>query len=204
MKTLKIFLLLFGITTLTFAQNHKELSTPTYVWFGLDYSNVKCIGEEGFNDPANIVASFFDAWNDLMLNEEKKYDFTKAYYKSKRINDLELVTKRNDIPTASELVINHDYKFEPGTLENIVKAYKSDEYKDAVGLLYVVEYLNKTERQASIHVVFFDIPTGKILYTNNYIEYAGGFGFRNYWARPIYDTIKDSSRDFKKTLKKMK
>ena len=204
MKTIKLLLFALLISSATYAQKSQVFTTPDIVWFGLDYSKVKCIGPEGFTEPDQIVGRYFDGWNDLMISEEAKYDFKDAYDKASRINDLEKVNERNTMPSADDLVIKESYAFEPGTLEEIVMDYQTDKYPGKIGLLYVVESLNKYESHAAIFMVFFDIPSGEILFSQKHFGKAGGFGFRNYWARSIYEVMKDSGNQFSKAAKKYK
>lgn len=193
------FLLYFQLS----AQSGKELlySSTEFVWCGIDYSQVKCIGPDGFNEPDEIKNKYFGAWNDLVLDEADKYDFKEAYNKTSQINDLNIIERRNDLPEVDELVIRDDYEFQEGDLEQIISDYDLEFADEGLGLAYVVESLNKTEKAANIYVVFFDIATKEILWAKKYTEDAAGFGFRNYWARPIYETIKYSGKSFRRDQK---
>ena len=75
---------------------------------------------------------------------------------------------------------------------------------EGLGLVYVVEALNKTEEKAVVHVVFFDVASKEILWTKEYTEKPRGFGFRNYWAGAFYKTMDVSGDDFQKAMKKAK
>lgn len=201
---LSVTLILFYI--IAQAQSGKDLlyGSSEFVWCGLDYSNVKCIGPDGFNEPYEIKHKYFDAWNQLVLEEADKYDLKKAYYKSNQITDLSVVDRRNDIPEVDELVINDSYQFEEGMLQKIINDYDLEKADDGLGLVYVVESLNKYQKKAVIHVVFFDIASREILWNRSYTNNAMGFGFRNYWARPIYSTIEESGMDFKANQRRYK
>jgi len=52
-----------------------------------------------------------------------------------------------------------------------------------------METLNKFEQNAVMWVAVFDISNGQIHHLKRYTGKAGGFGFRNYWARPYYNVI---------------
>lgn len=182
----------------------KIFSSSQLVWCGLDFSQAKCIGSEGFTEPDQVKDRYFEAWNDLILGESDKYNVKEFYQKDKLVNDLSVVSERNKIPNADELVINEPYAFEEGQLESIIGAYNLEEAQDGLGVVYVVESLNKTEKKAVINVVFFDIASKDILWTKQYEESPGGFGFRNYWARAVLNTMESSEKDFKKALKRMK
>ena len=186
------------------AQDKTVLVAPDIVWAGIDFSEAKMVGADGFSNPNDVKDRFFDSWNDLVLNEADKYDVKKFYLKNKQINDLSVVNKRNDQPDVSELVVDEPNKFEEGKLQQIVSNYDLEEVSDGLGLVYVVESFNKRAEQATINVVFFDIASKNVVWSKEYKTKPGGFGFRNYWARAILNTMEESGKDFKKAIKDIK
>ena len=51
-----------------------ETDFDEIIWYGLDYSVVKFIGSElDFTDIDKIQNHYFGAWNQLILDESKKY-----------------------------------------------------------------------------------------------------------------------------------
>ena len=177
-------------------------STQEIVWCGLDFSEVKCIGAEGFTEPDQVKERYFSSWNQLVLDESNKYNIQKFYSKSRQMNDLSVVNKRNEAPKVEELVINDSYSFQEGQLEKIIKSYSLEMAKEGVGVVYVVESLNKSSMEAVVNVVFFDIATKDILWAKKYKEAPKGFGFRNYWAGAFYKTMRASERDYAAAMKK--
>ncbi|MBL6446537.1 hypothetical protein JMN32_09465 [Fulvivirga sp. 29W222] len=206
MRKILLSTILMFLCLVVQAQSGRKLlfESSKFVWCGLDYSNVKCIGSEGFNEPYEIKYKYFNAWNHLVLNEADKYDLQKAYYKEGQVTDLSVVDRRNDIPEVDELVINDSYMFEKGKIQEIINDYDLEKADQGLGLVYVVESLNKYRQSAVIYVVFFDIASKEILWARSYTTEARGFGFRNYWARTIYNTIKASGDDFKIEKKRYK
>lgn len=205
-KILLMSVILMCVLVETKAQSGKALlyGSSDFVWCGLDYSHVKCIGREGFSEPYEVKHKYFDAWNELVLAEADKYNLQEAYYKSGQITDLSVVDRRNEIPEVDELVINDSYQFEEGKVEEIIKDYNLEKADSGLGLVYIVESLNKYRQSAVIYVVFFDIASKEILWKRSYTTDARGFGFRNYWARTIYNTINESGDDFKADQKRYK
>ena len=200
---LSLFLLI-NVSTV-FAQPDSEVfTTPDFVWCGLDFSQAKLIGAEGFSDPQDIKDRFFNAWNNLILTESDKYDLKKAYEKNNQITDLSVVNRRNEKPDADELVINEDYELPDGALKKIISDYNLEKANKGLGLVYVVESFNKTRTEGVMYVVFFDIASKKILWQSKYASKPGGFGVRNYWARSVLETIKSSGKDYEKSLRKLK
>ncbi|MBL3656848.1 hypothetical protein [Fulvivirga sediminis] len=166
---------------------------------------MRCIGEEGFTDPVKIVNTYFDAWNDLILFESDKYHFRKYYHFVQVMTDLSVVRRRNEMPYPFDLIIeDEDYVISQDDLVNIISDYDLHSVKDGLGLVYVVESLNKIERKETIHVLFFDISTKEILWHERYVASAFGFGFRNYWASPIHETIQNSGALIRYERKKFK
>lgn len=172
------------------------------VWCGLDYSKVKCIGSEGFTDPDNVVDTYFNSWNKLVLSEASRYDVKKLYGFEGKVTDLSVVERRNEMPNADEIVIDDNYSFEEGTVEKIVADFKLEKADSGLGLVYIFESLNKTEQAAHVYVVFFDIATKNILRSKKYEARAGGFGFRNYWARTVLEAMEESGDEYRKEKKK--
>lgn len=199
----KIILLLSVLCAYSTVSSQSLLKSDEIIWAGIDFSNAKLIGSGGFNDPEKIVDYYYDEWNRLVVREADKYDVAKFYKKDKSINDFSVVDERNDMPDPDEVVTNEAYGFDENTLADIVSNYNLEEYNSGLGLVYVVESFNKLEEHAKLNVVFFDIATQDILWSKQYMIKPGGFGFRNYWARTIYDTMKESAKDFKKALRKM-
>ncbi len=197
-------LLLFSISTYNlFGQSKPDpaiFPPETFVWCGIDFSHARLIGSQGFTNPEDIQARYFDQWNVLMLNEQDKYNFRTAYSKPNQISDFSVVNRRNQIPDASSLVINQDYAFEDVTVENAISDYDLADHKEGLGLVYVIESFNKTTNMAHIHVVFFDIASKNILWNAKYTTSPGGFGLRNYWAHAILEAIEMSGSDYKKAM----
>ena len=63
-------LVCFGQRTMTdFMEENCDV-----IWFGLDFTQAKLIGSEGFNDPVAIKEDYFRKWNHLMISEGDKYE----------------------------------------------------------------------------------------------------------------------------------
>jgi len=206
---MKIFtsLMIFVCSSiLSYSQSKQDLlfNSDEFVWCGLDYSKVRCIGSQGFTDPLAIKEKYFEAWNQLVLDESSKYDLKKAYRKSTQIADRSVVSVRNQMVDHTELVIDNSYSFEKGDLQEIIDDYELEKHQSGLGLVYIFESLNKNEQKAYLYTVFFDLATHEIIWFRKFSAEARGFGFRNYWARPIYEVINESSYIFKKSQKQYK
>ncbi|PLX02573.1 MAG: hypothetical protein C0594_11750 [Marinilabiliales bacterium] len=163
--------------------------TEKIVWFGLDFSRAKMIGQTGFNNPVDIVNRLFSNWNNIILLEEKKYNLIKFLGKSKIVYDFSVVTRRNKLVQPKELVINTDHKISSEDLTTIINDYKSEEYSEGIGLSFIIESFNKFNNQSYLYVCFFDIESRSILLAAYMHGKARGFGIRNFWANSIHDIL---------------
>lgn len=180
------------------AQNVEKLkSADEVIWFGLDFTKAKMIGstEAGFSDPDAIVNHFFEGWNNLVINEPKKYYLAKALSKNIK-NNISTVADRNKEVPVDGLVTYDVNKLTEEDLKDLVKNYSADE---GVGLLFAVENFEKAAQKVRLYAVFFDVQSHEILKTHYYDKkVSGGFGFRNYWASGIYQVIKQMKKDYPK------
>src|SRR5690606_29780447 len=95
--TFLVCLLMVVITTI--AQDHSLVfNEKKLVWCGVDFSNARLIGSDGFSDVEKIKNYFFDNWNQLIVTEADKYNFKKYYNKDEQINELEVAEERNEMP----------------------------------------------------------------------------------------------------------
>lgn len=52
-----------------------------------------------------------------------------------------------------------------------------------------MELLDKTSETGTMWVTFFNLSDNKVLITEKMKGEARGFGFRNHWARTVYNVI---------------
>ena len=177
------------------AQGASEVFNSSKVvveFVGLDFSHVKLVGEEGFNNPEKIKNYYFGALNGLLMSEMEKYDVKRAFMRQDMDYALDVTERVNDEIDFIDLVTNRTPKsFSDETLQGIISAYDLSETEADYGLSFVVHSLNKFQEQAYIYVVLFDTKSKEILFSDKLSGEAGGFGFRNYWARSVYNIIKD-------------
>lgn len=202
MKIFIYLMLLIFSSFNAFSQGQDLLfNSDEFVWCGLDYSKVRCIGSQGFTDPLAIKEKYFGAWNQLVLDESKKYDLKKAYGKEKQVTDLSIASERNQNVDYTKLVIDEPYTFQSGDLKQIISDYDFENHPSGLGLVYIFESLNKNEQKAYLYTIFFDLATQEIIWFRKFSADARGFGFRNYWARSIYEVISESRSIYKHSWK---
>ncbi|MGB0368866.1 MAG: hypothetical protein ACPGD8_05645 [Flavobacteriales bacterium] len=172
------------------------------IWFGLDFSKAKLIGSEGFNDPVAIKEDYFRKWNHLMISEGDKYEWGKALLVSDLKYDYEVVDVVNDNVKVKTLVINKSYSINEEQIKAAVSQYNLTDYKDGIGVVIVVESLDKIKEQGTGYITFFDVKSKQVLYNHKVVGEPGGFGFRNYWARAIFNWMKFTRSRVMKSVKK--
>lgn len=191
-------LVCFGQRTMTdFMEENCDV-----IWFGLDFTQAKMIGSEGFNDPVAIKEDYFRKWNHLMISEGDKYEWGKALLVSDLKYDYGVVDVVNDEVKVKSLVINKSYSIAEEDIQAAVKQYNLSEYKDGIGVVIVVESFDKIREQGFGYITFFDVNTKQVLYNHELVGEAGGFGFRNYWAGAIYNWLKFTRGRVMKDIKK--
>lgn len=171
-------------------------------WYGLDFSKIKLIGSDAFTNASNIKNKFFPSWNNLILDESAKYDLKLIFHKDEVSFDLSIVEKRNKLPEADELVIDHeDYTLDKKIIEGIIKEYDT-EAKEGIGIVFIMESFNKPENLGTMWVTYFDIATKNVLLTEKMSGKAGGIGLRNFWAKTYYNVMLEIRKKKFKTWKK--
>jgi len=196
MKNQNCFILLMLTCILCF--NTKNLNAQTakdvfdqsvgITYLGADFSHAKCYGESARFSAPEITSKI----NDVLKNEYEKYNVGEALKKSSVDVKFDMTEKLNakisddNFFTYSTSDLN---KLKEADIQKIVSGYNLT--GKGVGLIFIIDNLNKTEAKETIWVTFINMNSKKIIFTEKLTEKAGGFGIRNYWVKPIYDVIKD-------------
>jgi hypothetical protein len=190
-KLLLSLLIMMGISTAQAATPADVATADQVVWAGLDYSMVKMYGTQDFNDPGAIFPGYLNKWNDL-YGAEMMTVLSKTL-KKQVVFDGKSVTAANEKATESQIIREDGKKLEekshitPDDIANAVKAYDL-KTTNGIGLVFIIDRLVKPSEQGCSYVVFFDIASREVALTKRICANAGGFGFRNYWFKPIKET----------------
>jgi len=188
-----ISLILAGYCGKLVAQDvNNVFSTKEIVWFGIDFSNVKFVGDTiGFAKLNDIRDRHFKAINDLFISEPEKYNPKLAFKKDKVTNDLSIVEKRNLSINIDEVLVTTENTLSKETIDAMINEYKPTDATTGIGVCFVMENLIKSEKNphATLYVVFFDIATKTVLISEKVSSKASGIGFRNFWARTALETL---------------
>ena len=176
----------------------QESSADMLVWCGLDYSKVKMIGSADFRDPGEIFPNMLIAWNGLFMKEMLPHLEKMARPTG---SDLKAVTARNEKATPSQIEREDGTRDEmvnathitAADIASIVRSYKL-KYDKGLGLVFIMDRLVKAQQTGCLYVVFFDIPSRKVVFSERVCADAGGFGFRNYWFRPVKTAVEKLPR----------
>ncbi|MCF2447481.1 hypothetical protein L0657_26235 [Dyadobacter sp. CY345] len=202
MKKFTLFITLLFVAGQVSAQNTLSdlySGKAKLTFLGLDFTQAKYIGRIGFTDPAAIKNQHMVSWNNLIEYEPKKFSLQEAFrlkpeqYQSK-VTDM---IKLNESADVKDNIIEEPYTITEDQVKKSVAKYSLTE-KDGIGLVYVVESLNKNAEKMCAWVTFIDLKTKKVLYTEKLEGAAAGFGFRNYWAGAVYKINKSINSKYYK------
>ena len=189
-----------------FAQTKADIFNPAtqITWLGIDYSQMKFMGSEaGYKATGEVINSEFvdkyiPAWNNLFLIEAKKFDVAKATHRASVTTDISVTEQVNSTLKKDFFDENSsDFKtLNEQAISGLVKNYDF-KGKTGIGMLFFMEGMSKAEKLAGVWVTFVDMGSKTVLLTSYQTGASGGFGFRNYWAKPIYEILKDMNSNWK-------
>ncbi len=202
--------LLLAITITAFAQSKEDVfdGNKNVTWLGLDFSDYKFIGEATqFADAGEVSNSdlrdkFFPAWNNLFLTEKDKYEVADAIGRTEVDYAIDVTNNSNSkIKSGFTSSDESEYhRLKEADISNIVRSYNYDGNK-GIGMMFIVESMSKEQKQSSIWVTFINMDSKKVIFTERVDAKAGGFGFRNYWAKSFFNAIKATEDNWKKWRK---
>lgn len=201
MKTTLIAMMMLSLSLIGQTRAEVTSSPDALVWCGLDYSEVKMIGTDDFRDPDGIFPGMLDAWNALFMKEMLPSLEKMA---SPLRSDVTAVEGPNSKAKASQIVHEDGTKDEMVTPTDItekdiaaaVKNYKI-KYNDGLGLVFIMDRLVRAQETGCLYVVFFDIASRKVVYSERMCTKSGGIGFRNYWFSPVKEVVKKLPKIYK-------
>lgn len=190
--------------------NSKTASAQTsgsgdITWLGLDFSQAKFIGPASqFKDVGEITNEEFRdkytvSWNQLFIDEQKKFNVAEMLHRPDVKYALDVTAKANGNIKKEFFGSNpNDFKtLDEKKIGDLVSHYDF-QGKTGTGVLIFVEGMSKGLGEAGGWVTMVDMKTKKVLQTTYKVGKAGGFGFRNYWAKSWANILKEAKSDFKK------
>lgn len=192
-----IIILIFVFGGTVNSQSNKAYCAQEITWFGLDYSDAYFIDSKAFPDPYRLRSTLIGRWNELVFREKKKFDIAKSFNKRHVNFDVSYINNRNRNADISKQISDdrfHQRQFNSDSIQNIVNSYLLNEDIDGVGLVFIVESLNKLDHEAVYWVTFFDVVSKKVLLTEQIIGKPSGGGLHNYWANSFYNALNKAER----------
>lgn len=170
---------------------------------GLDFSQLKFIGDAAqWKDAGEITNSqmrdkYFPGWNELFIKEKDRYKVADAVRRTEVSYALDVTEKANNALKGNffESDGNFYHSLDEKKVGDLVKKYDFKGHS-GVGMMFFVEGMSKGREAASVWVTFVDMKTKTVLLTKQMEGKAGGFGFRNYWAKSFLNVLKAVKEDW--------
>lgn len=211
MKKLNLILILCIFILQVNAQTTQELFSDnnySYYWYGVDYSNVKLIGDfttpasTKVNDHTLIRDRYFKSWNDLIVRERNKFSVETMLHKEPVIYKTGMIDSINFKIQVDSLEGDVGRLLEDKLVVNSISNYNLIQ-NQGVGIVLIAEYMDKIHIKASHILVVFNIESREILLKERFETIPVGFGMRNYWAGAIYKIFKEVKNKRYKAWKKI-
>ncbi len=193
LKPIFIFALIvlsFNLKAQTIQDVLADKSIPV-TFYGVDFTKALLIGDSKAN-PDDIVNRQYTGINDLMIKESDKYNVAAAFNRVEVPAVLETVKKRNESIKPDKILSSNttDYnRLTENDAAAVLKSFKTDG-SAGVGVLFVVDAMNKAQEKMSAWVLVFDNKTKKIILNERHEGKVGmSFSFRNYWAAGLKNII---------------
>jgi hypothetical protein len=172
-------------------------------WLGLDFSQAKFIGTATqFKDAGEITNAemrdkYIPGWNQLFLDEMKKYNVAEAVHRAEVKYEIGITDKANSNFKGDFFSSNSDdyRKLDEEKIKKIVKGYDF-KGKTGIGLLFFIDGMSKGKEEANAWVTFVDMKSKTVLFTKNQSGKPKGFGFKNYWAGSFLDILKSAKSNY--------
>lgn len=201
-----LFLLSLTLTLSAYAQTKNDIfnSTTSITWLGLDFTQVRFVGDRDAWEDKSRRHETLESLNNLMIKESEKYDIADAIDKTKVEAETRITVLHNGRLELNDRISDSmtDHILKASDIQEIVSKY---DFKglQGIGLMFNIESFNKPSEQAIVWITFINMDTRQVLITEKMTQAPMGFGIRNYWAGAIYKIIKDIKKsDYERWRKK--
>ena len=183
-----------------FSQTLKDFfnsDATSAIYLGIDFTKTKLI-DDASTDAKDIVERQYAGINEGAATDSKKLTLASAFHKSVMDHDLGPVNKRNLKIDPSQIKSTNTSDFHRLKEEDINALVKGFDFdgKKGLGILFVMEAMSKSGKEAAIWVTFIDMKTKKVLLTERIEEKTSmAIGFRNFWASAIKNLLNEIEGD---------
>lgn len=168
------------------------LDVKEILWTGINFAKAH-FTRKGFDFTQEVLQRYFQEWNTLIINDQKKYDIRMSFRKPMMAYNLALVTKTNKGLKASHMIKHYidikDVLSDDQVCEYMATLDLPDTHRYA--LMFLVESFDDATKMASVWVVIARTADGKVALCEKFLKTPGGLGTRNYWARAFYNLLYD-------------
>lgn len=178
------------------AQTAKDVfdKTQKITYLGIDFTKTKLIGDAAAKTD-QIVDHNLKSINQKVVNESKKFDIAGAFKRDEVSTDIGPVNKRNDKIDPDKILSDNSDDYQALKPEDVTALVKGFDFngKTGIGLLFVMEGVNKTKKEVSMYVTLIDMKAKKVLFTDRVTGPFNkiAFGFENTWLGGIANAIND-------------
>lgn len=188
----RIVLSMAMMAVLVFSAAAQKKTSPlaglgSMTFYGIDFSKGRVYGVA--DEPEKLRKAFGDI-NLLFIMEPEKYNV--AQFVGKPMNDIRIdaVTNMNDtIPLDSITTVVKGHKLTEADIVKTVKDLSIVPYEHGLGLVMIMETLDKPAELGTFAFVLFDIDSRSVIRHWSLSGEPGGFGLRNYWGRSVYNAL---------------
>ena len=190
------------------AQTLKDVVNPEtpMTWLGLDFSLLKVVADQDAWT-GKSPKEMFKAWNELMINEQNKFNVAEVLDRDQVKFALEVTMDHNAGLSDNNIFIPQSLPENLAKVGDVPAVIKSYDFKGntGIGVMFVAESFDKPALKGNWWITFVNMDTKEIIYIQKLSESAAGFGLRNFWASTVYNSLKQiKSTEFKKWKKSVK
>ena len=170
--------------------NEKEIT-----WAGIDFTKAK-LTRKSFSLPQEVLIHYMNAWNMMILSDQKKYNIRLSFRKPLMQYDLSMVTKKNKAIKTSNLLCDTINITDIMSDASVVEYISSLEFPKSTrfAIMVLTESFDDTTKMGSLWIVIADTTTSSTVLTENFMLNPGGFGTQNYWGRTFYNLFFDINK----------
>lgn len=210
MGRLLLLVFTFAVSIIANAQSVKDIGDKSVqlTWLGIDFTEVNFIGTAAQWQDAGEISNtelrdkYFQAWNQLFIDERQKYNVAEATNRSDVEYAIE-VTGAVNSASDRDYFVNNPSAFTHLSKDDIKSMVGKYDYDGnaGLGLMFFVEGMDKEIKKASVWVAFIDMDKKSPVFIKRVEGKAGGFGFRNYWAKSFFNSLNEVEDNLKKWSK---
>lgn len=196
-KMKKLFILVLTLTGLSVSSQTTAdiFDYKGITFYGLDFTEAKCIGVSEFPAAQELTDYYFQTWNDVFMVGKKRLNIGKPYKKKQVVYDTMIFALNREMGT-DDLIIDGSYSLKKSDIPDFTLKF-ADSKNPGIGLVYIVESLNANSEYLSVWITFFNNSTGEVLLTEPIRSKGKGRRFGDYWQDAFIRLYVNSAYDYK-------